>query len=113
MARVIYGPPWRRCSCCPDYLCMIHDQHVHDCPCPPIEDWAVSPYQEKRSMTSVSPHEFEPLVWWDTLLPFFMQRCTACLVPRCCHPTRAWVPARAIGDRSRPMRCEDVPHPAG
>lgn len=31
---------WSRCPCCEDYWCSIHQQHAHDCPCPPVEDWS-------------------------------------------------------------------------
>jgi hypothetical protein len=30
---------------CENYWCQIHQQHAHDCPCPPIEDWESSPYE--------------------------------------------------------------------
>jgi len=33
---------------CDDYVCNVHgNQHVHDCDCPPLEDWLdvnLSPY---------------------------------------------------------------------
>jgi hypothetical protein len=35
---------WIPCPCCDDYLCTIHGEHVHDCPCPPIEEWEDDPY---------------------------------------------------------------------
>ena len=35
---------WTRCPSCPDYWCNLHQQHVHDCPCPPIEEWDTDPY---------------------------------------------------------------------
>jgi hypothetical protein len=37
-------PAWVRCDCCENYLCRIHGTHAHDCPCPPVEEWANSPY---------------------------------------------------------------------
>lgn len=37
---------WVRCGCCEDYVCQVHlGQHVHDCPCQPIESWERSPYE--------------------------------------------------------------------
>ena len=38
-------PTWIECPCCDKYLCRLHELHVHHCPCPPIEEWIVSPYQ--------------------------------------------------------------------
>ena len=26
-----------RCECCSEFLCLIHEQHYHDCPCPDID----------------------------------------------------------------------------
>ena len=37
------GPIWAPCVC-GEFWCREHDQHAHDCPCPPIEDWASDPY---------------------------------------------------------------------
>ena len=37
-------PAWDRCPDCEDYWCNIHHQHVHDCDCPPIEEWDIDPY---------------------------------------------------------------------
>ena len=40
--------PWVKCDMCDDYVCNVHgNQHVHDCDCPPLEDWLdvnLSPY---------------------------------------------------------------------
>jgi hypothetical protein len=35
---------WLPCPLCGDYWCSLHGMHVHDCPCPPIEEWEESPY---------------------------------------------------------------------
>lgn len=35
---------WMECHTCEDFFCLLHETHVHDCPCPPIEEWAESPY---------------------------------------------------------------------
>ena len=40
---------WVRCDCCGDFFCVVHAQHVGDCPCPPLEEWVksgVDPYTE-------------------------------------------------------------------
>lgn len=40
-------PAWVRCRFCEDYLCTFHGRHVHECPCPAIEDWmeeGLNPY---------------------------------------------------------------------
>ena len=44
MKRDERAPAWVPCDC-GGFWCSIHDEHVHDCPCPPIEDWEVDPYQ--------------------------------------------------------------------
>lgn len=31
--------PWVRCPHCDDYHCTIHNEHVADCDCPPIDMW--------------------------------------------------------------------------
>ena len=36
--------PWAPCNCCDDYMCSIHQEHVYDCECPPLEEWTVDPY---------------------------------------------------------------------
>jgi hypothetical protein len=30
---------WVPCEMCQDFWCLIHLAHVHDCACPPIEEW--------------------------------------------------------------------------
>lgn len=37
-------PAWIRCPDCENYLCTIHQEHAHDCPCPPVEEWETDPY---------------------------------------------------------------------
>lgn len=34
---------WAPCQC-GNHWCRLHDQHAHDCICPPVEDWGISPY---------------------------------------------------------------------
>jgi hypothetical protein len=36
--------PWVPCRCCDNFWCTVHQRHVHDCPCPPIEEWETDPY---------------------------------------------------------------------
>lgn len=31
--------PCEMCKCCDEFACNIHQAHVCDCPCPPIEEW--------------------------------------------------------------------------
>jgi hypothetical protein len=39
-------PAWIPCPCCVyEFLCTIHQCHTFECPCPPIEDWTVDPYE--------------------------------------------------------------------
>ncbi len=39
-ARLVLTPPaWMPCTCCDEWICTIHAEHVHDCDCPPIESW--------------------------------------------------------------------------
>ena len=40
MGKVKLIPVWEKCECCDDFLCNLHGDHVGDCECPPIEDWA-------------------------------------------------------------------------
>jgi len=37
--------PWTKCGHCEGWLCWLHRMHVHDCQCPPVEDWEHSPYE--------------------------------------------------------------------
>jgi len=40
-------PAWIRCELCDDFICTIHGEHVYDCDCPGIDDWAernIDPY---------------------------------------------------------------------
>jgi hypothetical protein len=43
-------PVWIACVC-GDFWCTVHDMHVHDCPCPPIEEWETDPYGKRESGT--------------------------------------------------------------
>lgn len=39
-------PVWIPCGeGCQEFHCRLHLMHAMDCPCPPIEEWAVSPYE--------------------------------------------------------------------
>ena len=53
-------PAWGPCPCCENYLCMIHGQHAHDCPCPEIAEWKTDPYTQRVSGWRLSP----PLSEW-------------------------------------------------
>ena len=35
---------WIPCPHCCEYWCLLHGKHAHDCDCPPVEEWLVSPY---------------------------------------------------------------------
>ena len=41
------GPAWIPCDACQDWWCLIHDAHVFECPCPPLDEWAEDPYLER------------------------------------------------------------------
>lgn len=44
---LVPGPAWIPCSDCDEFWCAIHNKHVADCPCPPIEAWVrrkIDPY---------------------------------------------------------------------
>lgn len=42
--------PWTRCGDgCGEWWCAIHAMHVHECPCPPIEEWDRSPYEADKT----------------------------------------------------------------
>jgi hypothetical protein len=43
-AAALDPPAWMPCLCCDEWVCTIHGEHVHDCDCPPIEDWETDPY---------------------------------------------------------------------
>lgn len=32
-------PCWEPCQQCDEHWCNFHDEHAHDCACPPIEWW--------------------------------------------------------------------------
>lgn len=52
-ARLCLTPPaWMRCTCCEDYLCTIHGEHVADCECPPIDEWETMPYEAGSNTSS-------------------------------------------------------------
>ena len=42
--QAVAEPAWSSCPDCDDYRCNIHGTHAHDCPCPPADEWADSPY---------------------------------------------------------------------
>src|SRR4051812_42684704 len=46
---------WIPCPCCENYWCLLHGQHAHDCPCPPVEEWDESPYGANNSETESRP----------------------------------------------------------
>lgn len=32
-------PCWEPCEHCEEYICNIHNDHVHDCECQPLDWW--------------------------------------------------------------------------
>jgi len=32
-------PVWEECPDCGEYWCNLHQEHVHECMCPPVDDW--------------------------------------------------------------------------
>ena len=49
LAKLHRAAPWSPCPHCENYWCEIHQMHVHDCPCPPVEEWETSPYNKTGS----------------------------------------------------------------
>lgn len=40
--------PWVTCPNCDDLFCSLHDEHLGDCRCPPLEEWeavGLCPYE--------------------------------------------------------------------
>lgn len=46
LAKLHCAAPWSPCPNCENYWCEIHKMHAHDCPCPPVEEWETSPYND-------------------------------------------------------------------
>lgn len=44
--------PWVTCPNCENYWCNIHNQHAHECECPPVEDWTTDPYEPSQPIPS-------------------------------------------------------------
>jgi hypothetical protein len=44
-------PAWTHCSC-GEFWCNIHQEHVADCACPPVEDWKSDPYSMTAQTTA-------------------------------------------------------------
>ena len=38
------SPQWIKCPFCENFWCWVHQKHVHDCECPPIEEMTFDPY---------------------------------------------------------------------
>jgi hypothetical protein len=38
------SPRWIKCPFCANFWCWVHQKHVHDCECPPIEEMTFDPY---------------------------------------------------------------------
>ena len=36
-------PAWIKCHC-EEWWCTIHNMHVFECPCPPVDKWKTDPY---------------------------------------------------------------------
>lgn len=47
------APAWEACDC-GDYWCTVHQQHAHECPCPPVDEWPTDPYSDP------TPHPAAP-----------------------------------------------------
>lgn len=60
--------PWIPCPCCDDHYCQIHGVHAFECPCPPVEEWATSPYGPPVRTTCTHGGECKP-----TLNPRFVE----------------------------------------
>ena len=57
------APAWILCPCCDAYLCTIHDMHVHDCTCPPIEEWHQSPYLPRTIWPTPTARDYKGPCW--------------------------------------------------
>jgi DNA (cytosine-5)-methyltransferase 1 len=55
--------PWIKCPCCEDYFCTIHFDHVHDCRCPPIEEWEQSPYKPRIMWPTPTARDWKGPCW--------------------------------------------------
>lgn len=47
--------PWIPCPHCDEYWCTIHDCHVFECDCPPIEEWESDPYSDDEQPAPERP----------------------------------------------------------
>ena len=56
-------PAWIPCPCCDNFLCTIHDTHVHDCDCPPIEEWQEDPYKPKTMWPTPTARDYKGPCW--------------------------------------------------
>jgi DNA (cytosine-5)-methyltransferase 1 len=56
-------PAWVRCPCCEDYLCTIHQTHVHDCNCPPREEWESDPYKTRTLWPTPTARDYKGPCW--------------------------------------------------
>ena len=44
---------WITCNFCDEWWCNLHQAHVHDCDCPPLEDLLpVDPYEDSPEMVA-------------------------------------------------------------
>lgn len=54
----VWEPCWVSCPDCGDFICTQHNnEHVADCDCPPIDEWAehdVWPYKEPENATDTN-----------------------------------------------------------
>ena len=44
-------PAWGRCADCQEWWCNLHQKHVFECDCPPIEEWAHDPYEPRATLS--------------------------------------------------------------
>tara|TARA_R110000803_G_scaffold130198_2_gene197494 strand:- start:49 stop:267 length:219 start_codon:yes stop_codon:yes gene_type:complete len=54
---------WLKCECCDEYMCNIHNVHVHDCTCPGIDvmsEHFIFPYDDPVSDAAIKIIEANP-----------------------------------------------------
>ena len=46
LAWLALAPVWVKCleEDCSEFICTMHEKHVSECSCPPVESWAFSPH---------------------------------------------------------------------
>lgn len=94
-------PAWMPCPDCDDMLCVLHGEHVADCPCPDIDTWTAEglfPYAPSV-VRFLTPQECEllqgfPSGWTDVGLSD--TRRYMALGNAVCVPVARWIAERIV-----------------